>query len=133
MYSVCRVTGVGIMSRIILFRDPARCESEQEVNDPEGKKRTILGVGTAALDYIAYVSRYPLPDEKIKSNSVEESGGGNIANSLTCISRLGLCKSILLTKIGEDANGKSIVDELNQDMVDTTPVVLSGKSGFTYM
>ena len=46
-----------------------------------------------------------------------------------------MCESQLLTKIGDDANGASIANELVGCGVDTRPVVMSEKtkSAFTYI
>jgi len=46
-----------------------------------------------------------------------------------------MCQSQLLTKIGDDANGASITNELVVDGVDTRPVLMSEKtkSAFTYI
>jgi len=58
----------------------ALCDAELEKRrdlEPRAslRKKKILGVGTAALDYIAYVSRYPKPDEKVRAESIEIGGG----------------------------------------------------------
>uniref|UniRef100_A0A6U4SHY2 Carbohydrate kinase PfkB domain-containing protein n=1 Tax=Hemiselmis andersenii TaxID=464988 RepID=A0A6U4SHY2_HEMAN len=98
----------------------------------KGKK--LLGLGIAAVDFIATVDAYPKPDDKIRSTSLSVMGGGNAANSLTACRRLGV-ECSLLTKLGQDDNGDLIRKELNRDGVDTTLCVTKAglDSPFTYI
>ncbi len=64
----------------------------------------MLGIGAACVDLIATLSQYPKPDDKIRSNSFHTFGGGNAANTLIGVSRLGL-QAAMVTKLGDDANG----------------------------
>ncbi|MCH83485.1 5-dehydro-2-deoxygluconokinase, partial [Trifolium medium] len=61
-------------------------------------------------------------------------GGGNTGNALTCAARLGL-KPRIISKIADDTQGRSILDELQADGVDTSFIVVSkeGTSPFTYI
>lgn len=61
-------------------------------------------------------------------------GGGNAANTLTAIRRLGM-PSVMLTKLGKDSNGDLIRSELEAEGVDTTMCVcqLDLSSPFTYI
>jgi len=98
----------------------------------KGKK--LLGLGIAAVDFIATVDAYPEPDAKIRSTSLSVMGGGNAANSLTACRRLGV-ECSLLTKLGADDNGDLIRKELNGDGVDTGLCVSKAglDSPFTYI
>ena len=49
----------------------------------------LIGMGATGMDYIATVARYPLPDEKVRTTSSCVTGGGNCANTLTALARLG--------------------------------------------
>ena len=95
----------------------------------------ILGVGTIGLDYISFMDKYPEEDSKVRSRAHKIGGGGNIGNTATAISRLGLCRVGLLTQVGRDSNATSILDELNQDGVDTSLVVQNSEitTPFTYI
>lgn len=79
----------------------------------------MLCVGAAVLDFVASVSEYPLEDSKVRTNSHQIAGGGNGANTATAIAKLGLPCSIL-SKIGTDANGSFIENELRKCGVATT-------------
>jgi sugar/nucleoside kinase (ribokinase family) len=82
----------------------------------------VLGVGTIGLDFVAFVSKYPEPDSKVRSSSHAIGGGGNIGNTATAISRLGDCDVSILTQVGDDANASAIVAELQQEGVDTSSI-----------
>ena len=64
----------------------------------------------------------------------QTQGGGNCANALTAAARLGLAPA-LVTKLGGDAVGDGIVEELNADGVDTKLVLrqAGAPSPFTYI
>jgi sugar/nucleoside kinase (ribokinase family) len=74
------------------------------------------------------------PDDKIKSTSLSVMGGGNAANTLTAIRRLGM-PSAMLTKLGKDSNGDIIRSELEAEGVDTSMCVRQAglSSPFTYI
>jgi len=84
----------------------------------------VLGLGTAGIDYVAMVDHYPSPDDKVRVAAAFQTGGGNVANTLTAMSRLGVeCE--LLTKIGQDELGSSVLNELKRDRVGTARVLRS--------
>jgi len=78
----------------------------------------VLGIGAACVDLIASVSKYPNPDDKIRSNSFLTVGGGNCANTLVGASRLGL-QAAMVTKLGDDANACAVIAELEGEGVQT--------------
>uniref|UniRef100_A0A7S3ENN4 Carbohydrate kinase PfkB domain-containing protein n=1 Tax=Rhodosorus marinus TaxID=101924 RepID=A0A7S3ENN4_9RHOD len=94
----------------------------------------VVGLGAAAIDLLASVDTFPNPDDKIRTVSFEVAGGGNCANTLTAVRRLGIPCSIL-TKIGDDGTGKQITSELDGDGVDTSNVIVQRNmnSPFTYV
>ncbi|XP_010447930.1 PREDICTED: ketohexokinase isoform X3 [Camelina sativa] len=94
----------------------------------------VLGCGGIAVDFLATVDSYPQPDDKIRSTSLKVQGGGNAANALTCAARLGLT-SRLISKVANDSQGKGMLEELEEDGVDTSFLVVSkeGNSPFTYI
>lgn len=47
----------------------------------KGEGPVILVIGACALDRLLTVSSYPEPDAKIRTNSYNEQGGGNAANT----------------------------------------------------
>lgn len=85
----------------------------------------VLGLGIATIDYIVSVDKFPNPDDKIRSENWSIEGGGNCANTLVALSRLGIQTSIL-TKIGTDSIGKHIKESLNKEDVSTENLHQSG-------
>ncbi|KAF5842011.1 Ribokinase-like protein [Dunaliella salina] len=98
------------------------------------QKIKVVGMGGCNLDYLASVAEFPKPDDKLRTEKLEVQGGGNAANALTAAARLGL-GSTLVTKVGGDALGDGIVNELNTDGIDTTHVLRAPgfPSPFTYI
>lgn len=86
------------------------------------------------MDYVALVDAFPVPDEKVRTENVQVLGGGNCGNALTCAARLGL-KPRIITKVAEDANGRSILAGFDGDGVDTSYVAISkeGTSMFSFV
>ncbi|KAJ8899170.1 hypothetical protein K2173_011957 [Erythroxylum novogranatense] len=101
---------------------------------PLPEHRIILGCGGVSVDFLAAVASYPKPDDKIRSTSLKVQGGGNAGNALTCAARLGL-RPRLIAKVADDSQGRSILEELESDGVDTSFLVVSkeGNSPFTYV
>ena len=100
------------------------------------ERPTVVGIGTLCLDFIAFVDEYPAPDTKIRSDcGPAVGGGGNVGNTLTAISRLGLCCASLITQVGTDGNGNQVLNELESDEVDITGVLRnpSISTPFTYI
>eukprot|EP00890_Picochlorum_soloecismus_P000195 jgi/Picsp_1/1176/NSC_04657-R1_-type carbohydrate kinase len=94
----------------------------------------VVGMGSAGMDYLAEVSSFPKPDQKMRTENFELQGGGNCGNALTAVARLGL-KPVIVSKIGSDSVGDAIVSEFEEDGVNTKYLLRSesGKSPFTYI
>ncbi|CAL9189728.1 unnamed protein product [Musa hybrid cultivar] len=94
----------------------------------------VLGCGAVSVDYLATVAAFPNPDDKIRSISLKVEGGGNAGNALTGACRLGL-KPRVISKVANDAQGRSLLAELEGDGVDTSYIVVAeeGNSPFTYI
>ncbi|GLU07843.1 hypothetical protein SLE2022_247830 [Rubroshorea leprosula] len=101
---------------------------------PPPEDHIVLGCGSLGVDFLAAVASFPKPDDKIRSTSSLVQGGGNAANALTCAARLGL-NPRLISKVANDARGRSMLDELEADGVDTSFLIVSegGTSPFTYV
>eukprot|EP01134_Creolimax_fragrantissima_P008213 CFRG8213T1 len=94
--------------------------------DPFEKR--VVGMGACGLDMMATVSSFPKPDSKNLTTSLTYTGGGNCANTLTALSRLGIHCS-LVAKIGSDDNGVRVLEELTNDGVNTEHMIV--QSGIT--
>lgn len=114
-----------------------RCEASQGqpvelVKELVGKH--VVGLGMAGMDLVARVPTFPLPDSKIRTTNLEAHGGGNTANTLTAIRRLGLCTK-LVSAVGSDVYGTAVLEELGTDGVDISRVLVhpSAPTSFTYV
>ncbi|XP_058094933.1 uncharacterized protein LOC131240618 isoform X6 [Magnolia sinica] len=97
------------------------------------EKRIVVGCGAVGLDFLATVATYPKPDDKIRSTSLKVQGGGNTGNALTSAARLGLTPRVI-SKVANDGQGRSVLEELEADGVDTSYMVAEeGNSPFTYV
>lgn len=94
----------------------------------------VLGCGAVGADYLATVASFPNPDDKIRSLALKVQGGGNAGNALTGAARLGLSPRII-SKVSNDALGRNILKELQDDGVDTSYMTVAeeGNSPFTYI
>lgn len=94
----------------------------------------VLGLGMAGIDILAGVDAFPKPDEKVRTTSVSVLGGGNTANTLTAVRRLGVSCS-LVSKVGNDMYGCAALKELQEDGIETSYVVAKDdvNTSFTYV
>jgi sugar/nucleoside kinase (ribokinase family) len=94
----------------------------------------VVGLGGCGVDMIAVVPSFPRADAKIRTTSTLATGGGNCANTLTALRRLGL-PTALIAKVGDDAHGAAVVKELSSDGVDTANVLVKARmhTPFTYV
>lgn len=82
---------------------------------------------------VSWILALDRPD-KIRSLALKVQGGGNAGNALTGTARLGLSPRII-SKVSNDALGKNILKELQDDGVDTSYMTVAdgGNSPFTYI
>lgn len=86
------------------------------------EKFTVLGIGIATMDYLFTVASFPVKDTKIHCSSFITQGGGNCANTMVALSRLGV-HACLYTCIGKDAVGREIKGSLKAEGVDTDTII----------
>ncbi|CAN8074432.1 unnamed protein product [Agarophyton chilense] len=94
----------------------------------------VLGLGLSAVDLLAKVKHFPKADDKIRTEELRVFGGGNVANSLTGVRRLGVqCR--LASKLGNDMYGRVALEELKRDGIDTRFVQIKDgvNTTFTYV
>lgn len=95
---------------------------EEKEAAPSKCSRVVVW-GSAALDMIAYVDKVPKPDEAIYVEDVAEFPGGSGANVAVALSRLGVSASFV-GKLGGDPAGMLLFDELKNEGVDVSGVVI---------
>jgi len=86
------------------------------------KRFDVVGMGISALDYVGTVRRFPAEDTKNRLIQMTVQGGGNIGNTLSALSRLGL-RTSYIGKVGDDAIGRKILSFLKQEGVDVSRVL----------
>ncbi|MHA1298118.1 MAG: carbohydrate kinase family protein [Candidatus Helarchaeota archaeon] len=79
----------------------------------------IFGIGACALDMIAKVDHFPVPDEKIDAESYVYLPGGVTGNYITGVARLGI-KAGFVGAIGNDQAGKILLEDFQKEKVDTS-------------
>jgi sugar/nucleoside kinase (ribokinase family) len=95
---------------------------------------TVVGIGGVGIDYLASVAKFPAPDEKMRSETLDIQGGGNCGNALTGLARLGVSAKVLST-IGTDPLGDKLMQEFERDGVSTQFLqrVSDAPTPFTYI
>jgi ribokinase len=88
-------------------------------------------VGSINCDVIAYVERLPRPGETLVASSYRLGLGGKGANQAVAARRLGSAVS-LIGRVGGDAFGQTVLDELRRFAVDTALIAVD-RDGATGM
>ncbi|MCD6109699.1 carbohydrate kinase family protein [bacterium] len=82
------------------------------------KKYDVVGIGGATVDHLNVVDHFPEEDEKIVPLSSSIQGGGQAANTIACMARLG-AKTAMIGTVGSGAIGQYAIDSLKEEGVDT--------------
>jgi sugar/nucleoside kinase (ribokinase family) len=107
----------------------------------EEKQNVVLIIGSCCMDRLLTVERYPRADEKIRTTSYREEGGGNGSNTAAAMGLLSSASFLkekklrikFLGKVGADVVGDQLIHELNDSFnVDTSsPLFRRGEAGTT--
>lgn len=88
----------------------------------------VLGIGNATLDSIHLVDSYPEENDEVRCHSRILSRGGNTANTLVVLSRLGQnCRWAGV--LADNAEGVLVADDLTRHGIDISACERSGKGG----
>jgi sulfofructose kinase len=79
----------------------------------------VLCLGISVIDYVFQMDSIPTRPEKYRSKQMAVVGGGIAANASVAIARQGGNAS-LITRLGDDAVGRSIIDEIAREGVDVS-------------
>lgn len=82
-------------------------------------------VGSINMDIILSTDRLPLEGESLPGNSYSYACGGKGANQATGLARLG-AKTAMIGKVGDDANGHRLIENLQKNGIDANNVSLEG-------
>ncbi|MBQ8783048.1 MAG: ribokinase [Clostridia bacterium] len=82
-------------------------------------------VGSINMDLILSADRIPVEGESLPGNNYSYACGGKGANQATGLARLG-AKTKMIGKVGDDQNGKKLLDNLKTNGIDTSCVSCEG-------
>ncbi|MEM2726793.1 MAG: carbohydrate kinase family protein [Archaeoglobaceae archaeon] len=90
---------------------------------------SIIGFGALNLDKIYRVDKIPGKDEEGFVRDLQMSPGGSAANTIVGLARLRI-NSAYIGKIGDDAEGRILLEDLKKEGVETKAVIKAkGRSG----
>ncbi|MHA1689244.1 MAG: carbohydrate kinase family protein [Promethearchaeota archaeon] len=82
----------------------------------------IIGLGEVVIDWVAEISHFPKPDEKIDALSENHFAGGVTANYLVAVARLGV-KCGFIGAVGDDHYGEFLVEDFKKENVDYSHII----------
>jgi sugar/nucleoside kinase (ribokinase family) len=82
----------------------------------------ILGLGEVCIDWVAFVDQFPQADEKVFAR-YDRFVGGVTANFVVASARLG-CAVGFLAGVGDDENGRFVLNMLSKKGVDVSRVII---------
>ena len=82
-------------------------------------------VGSINMDLILISDRIPFEGESLPGNSYGYACGGKGANQATGLARLG-AETVMIGKVGNDENGKRLIDNLVSNNIDASKVSTHG-------
>ncbi|WP_155058818.1 ribokinase [Streptomyces blattellae] len=85
----------------------------------------LLVVGSANADLVVGVERRPAAGETVLGSDLTVHPGGKGANQAVAAARLG-ARTALLARVGDDANGRMLLDSQRAAGVDTVGVLVGG-------
>ncbi|MFC1600313.1 carbohydrate kinase family protein [Patescibacteria group bacterium] len=91
-------------------------------------KFDVTGIGGATVDHLNVVDKFPEKDQKTIPIYSSLQGGGQAANAIACLGRLG-AKTAMIGTVGEGPVGQFAIDTLKDEGVETgCMVVQNGKA-----
>jgi ribokinase len=99
------------------------------VQRPDPAAMSILVVGSTMVDLVAFADRLPEAGETVVGSRFLQGFGGKGANQAVMAARFG-ARVAMVGAVGDDANGRAILDNLRAQGVDGDEVrVTTGSSG----
>ena len=84
-------------------------------------------VGVITIDTVASVDKYPGEDERVVATEISRAGGGPAAVAAVAMRRLGI-KSAIVGTVGDDADGKEVLNIFAREGVDTSGISIGTSS-----
>jgi sugar/nucleoside kinase (ribokinase family) len=94
-----------------------------DVRFPDRKPFDLVGFGLNAVDHLCIVPQYPRFDTKTEILHYEKLAGGQVATTVTFVSRMGL-RGKYIGKVGSDELGQFSLDSLHSERIDTSSVLI---------
>jgi sulfofructose kinase len=86
-----------------------------------------IGFGMNAVDYLSILDTYPNLDEKVEVIESSLQGGGPVPTAMVTLAKLG-AKAAYMGRVGSDAEGKFVKDQLEKEGVNTDHLIMDKKS-----
>jgi sulfofructose kinase len=83
----------------------------------------VVGIGHCAMDFLGIIPYYPPLDARVCLEKLYRQGGGEAATAMVTLARLGVPVAFV-GKVGDDEIGSVIRDELNQENVNASQLVI---------
>lgn len=98
------------------------------------EKADVVGVGTAVVDYVGVVEKYPGPDSQVELQTFSKQAGGNVATAIVALSRLGV-NAAFMGKFGDDELGQLVQSGLTEAGIDlsNSKIDPGGSMGFAFI
>ncbi len=87
------------------------------------KQYDVVGIGGTTVDHLNVVDHFPEKDEKVVPTFSSIQGGGQAANAIACLARLG-AKTGFIGTVGKGAIGQCAIETLKEEGVDTGCIVV---------
>ena len=84
----------------------------------------VVVVGSLNVDLSLTCDTIPAPGETVLASAVRRSAGGKGANQAVAAARAGGASTSIVGAVGDDADGRFLLDQLARDDVDTAQVTL---------
>jgi ribokinase len=92
----------------------------------EMKRDGVLVIGSANMDLVLSVEKFPQPGETIFGKKFEMYPGGKGSNQAVCCAKLG-AGTIFIGRIGDDDFGKSLIKNMKKEGVNLSHLIIDGK------
>jgi len=94
-----------------------------QINDTSAQKYDCVGIGLSTYDFTLKVPEYPAVNTKHTASRYAGNGGGPVPTAVAALASLG-CRTAMVTTMGNDVLGRTILEEFRKYDIDTSGVRL---------
>lgn len=91
---------------------------------PANREFDVIGFGLNAVDHLVTIPRFPAFNTKTRLTAHEQMAGGQVSSAMVGVRRLGL-RASYIGKVGDDYEGKLLVESLAAEGVDCGSVIVA--------